>query len=323
MKTVEFLSSVRIFSDLTLAEREVLVSSLRPVILHPGEVLFRHGDPGDELYVVQSGRVLISLSPVDGELIEIQRFGSGEFFGEMSIFEDDSRSADCSAIEATELLALPKSDFFAFMETHPRAAIRVMYRMLQATTRWLASISKFHAERVAWSEAARRRSVTDQLTGLHNRGYLDHALDEMVLQARMTGAPLCMIMLDLDQFNDINERAGHTAGDGVLVNQIAPLLRSVFRPNDVIARYGGDEFVILLPATTLEEAFGLAERVRSLIEDLGGLGEELPWLTASLGLANFPLHAVEARQLRECADQALYLAKGRGRNRVEMWEPLT
>jgi len=318
MKAVEFLSSVRIFSDLSDSERFALARSLRRVTLEPGQVLFRQGDAGSELYVVRSGRVLISLSPPDGEFIEIQRFGAGRFFGEMSIFEDRTRSADCRALESTVLFSLPKHDFFEFMDSHPRAAIRVMYRMLQATTQWLSNISKFHSEMVAWGEDARRRAITDDLTGLYNRDFLDYALEDMVVQARVKQEPLSVIMLDLDHFNKVNEVLGYAAGDGVLLRNLVPVLRTVFRADDVLARYGGDEFCVLLPATTLATAKELAEQARVGVEQVGSVGTSVPGLTASQGIASFPLHAVDAAAVRESADKALYRAKQCGRNRVEV-----
>ncbi len=317
MNASEFLAQVRIFADLTPVERAAIARLLDRVVLETGEVLFRQGDAGNELYLVRSGRVLISLSPPDGELIEIRRFEAGAFFGEMAIFEDRERSADCTALEPTELLSLPKDEFFTFMEAYPRAAIRVMYRMLQATTQWLGSISSFHSEMVAWGEEARRRAITDDLTGLYNRAFLDYALEDMVAHARATQQPLGVIMLDIDRFNDLNETLGQLHGDEVLERDLVPALREVFSAEDVIARYGGDEFCVLLPVCSLQRAVERAEVLRKRVSAGGSVGGGLPELTVSQGVAIFPAHAGGASELREAADRALYRAKANGRNRVE------
>jgi len=163
-----------------------------------------------------------------------------------------------------------------------------------------------------------RLAVTDPLTGLHNRRHLQEALTVEVARARRSGAPLSLVVLDLDYFKRINDTYGHDAGDAALV-QTAERLRAVARAGDVVARHGGEEFAWLLPDTTAEGAAELAERLRSALAatpvDLPEYGPVV--LSGSLGVAALAPGDTGATLSRD-ADRALYRAKGRGRNRVEV-----
>jgi diguanylate cyclase (GGDEF)-like protein len=166
-----------------------------------------------------------------------------------------------------------------------------------------------------------RLAVTDPLTGLHNRRYLQDALNREVARSRRAGAPLSLVVLDLDHFKRINDTFGHDAGDAALV-QTAERLRTVARSGDVIARHGGEEFAWLLPDTTITGAAELAERLRSA---LAGAPIDLPEtgpleVSGSLGVA--ALRAGDHGQaLYREADRALYRAKDGGRNRVAVASP--
>jgi diguanylate cyclase (GGDEF)-like protein len=152
----------------------------------------------------------------------------------------------------------------------------------------------------------RRRSVVDPLTGALNRHALASRLDELRAQAAATGQPICAVACDLDRFKRVNDLYGHARGDRVLRESVTAM-RSVLRGFDSLYRIGGEEFVIVLPRTTLTQGTEIAERVRAVVELArpGGLD-----VTASFGVA-----ASTGDVLAE-ADRALYAAKRRGRNRV-------
>ncbi|MFN2310792.1 MAG: GGDEF domain-containing protein [Spirochaetia bacterium] len=314
------LEVVEIFSDLNQAELGLLTKNLRQLELKSGETLFHQGDSGVELYVVGEGQVSVSLQIPDGERIELKRFGQGEFFGEMSIFEHMPRSADCVALEPTILFALHKDDFFGLIETKPQTAIRMMYRMLGVTTHRLLNISEFHSEMVLWGEGARLRSITDDLTGLYNRRFLDSAFEEQFNKARRNGSQLAVLMIDLDHFNTINDTCGLPVGDEILT-AAADIFKSSLGLQGIGARYGGDEFSVLLPGMGVDGARAVAEAIRAGVEamDIPAVREAgLPGVTTSQGLAVYPLHAHDAAGLLEAADKGVYRAKELGRNRVEL-----
>jgi diguanylate cyclase (GGDEF)-like protein len=154
----------------------------------------------------------------------------------------------------------------------------------------------------------------DSKTGLANARRFQEALDEEVRQARRSGRPLSLLMCDLDYLRDINNTHGHVVGDEVLQG-IGEVLRTAVRSSDVAARFGGEEFCILLPSTGLERAESLAERVREAVaaRAYGGNGVHA---TMSVGVASFPQHARDGVSLVTAADEAVYAAKAAGRNTV-------
>ncbi len=161
-----------------------------------------------------------------------------------------------------------------------------------------------------------RLSVTDGLTGLHNRRHLMETCGMEVARADRQEQPLAALMIDLDHFKKYNDTLGHQAGDEVLVNMGAIFLDCV-REVDYAARYGGEEFLILLPRTNLTGAVEVAERIRDRVaeENMDREDTTMP-VTLSIGVAEYPTHADNADALIAAADAALYQAKRRGRDRV-------
>ena len=158
-----------------------------------------------------------------------------------------------------------------------------------------------------------QQALTDPLTGCYNRRSFELQLDKEILMAKRTGQPLSLLMLDLDRFKHLNDSAGHDAGDDAL-RQLALCFREELRGVDSAARFGGDEFALILPQAYSEGALLVGERVRERIERI--LIPEFGSLTASIGIASFPTHANSRAELFRAADDALYAAKRAGRNRV-------
>jgi diguanylate cyclase (GGDEF)-like protein len=161
---------------------------------------------------------------------------------------------------------------------------------------------------------AETRASTDPLTGLPNRRALEEALRRMLAQAERAGGSLAALALDLDHFKAINDGHGHDQGDAVLAAVGAALGASV-RASDLVARYGGEEFIVLAPDADADGAVAIAEKLRRAI---AALELRSGRVTASIGVAVFPGHALDAESLLRAADRALYLAKERGRDRVEV-----
>jgi two-component system cell cycle response regulator len=170
-----------------------------------------------------------------------------------------------------------------------------------------------------------RSGLTDFLTGWHNRRYLQARLMEELARARRQGSSLVCLLIDLDHFKSINDEHGHLAGD-LALKEVALRVNSQVRSSDAAARYGGDEFVVLLPDATVTQARGLAERIRETVaatplEVSPGVDRQL---SVSIGMAavaptsqDTDLKSV-AERLFSAADAALYRAKQAGRNRVEV-----
>jgi diguanylate cyclase (GGDEF)-like protein len=174
-----------------------------------------------------------------------------------------------------------------------------------------ASVGREHRQA---RDAAILLSTTDSLTGLFNRSFFFTALDRELARGDRSGRAFCLVMLDLDDLKSINDRGGHHAGDQVLRN-VADVIRSRIRKIDVAARYGGDEFVVLLPETDPTGGWVFAEKIRLTIAEQG-----MPGLdggpTISIGVVSYPADGRTADALVGSADRAMYASKRGGKNRV-------
>lgn len=168
---------------------------------------------------------------------------------------------------------------------------------------------------------AEKLASLDPLTSVANRRRFEQFISAAVDQSHANGTPLCLIMTDIDHFKKVNDTYGHAAGDRVL-KEFADLLARNARKSDLVARYGGEEFAVVLPMTSMGDAFGLAERVRRILEQQGGpnkrAAKEFGRLTASFGVAEIR-DGEPPSALIQRADQMLYEAKNKGRNRTMIW----
>jgi diguanylate cyclase (GGDEF)-like protein len=181
-------------------------------------------------------------------------------------------------------------------------------------------------DRAEWQEKATQfqlMSITDPLTGMLNRRYLIERLDEELKRSKRQDYSMSFMMIDIDDFKVYNDRNGHQAGD-LALEMTAQCLKSALRSADVASRYGGEEFCILLPQTTIQEATAIAERIRRRVLRMRfphGKSQPLGAVTVSIGLSSYSEGIETPEAVIEVADRALYLAKHRGKNRVETYEP--
>jgi len=164
------------------------------------------------------------------------------------------------------------------------------------------------------------QAIRDALTGLYNRRYLDETLERELARAMREGQPVSFVMLDIDHFKDVNDTFGHNEGDAVL-QKLATLLLSHTRVDDIVCRYGGEEFLIVLPNVNTEISFQVAERWRrSFVGLTMPLAPVEVKFTLSCGISEFPIDGDTKEELISTADKALYRAKRAGRNRVVIWQ---
>lgn len=170
---------------------------------------------------------------------------------------------------------------------------------------------------ISLRESLRQQNIRDPLTGLFNRRYLEETLDRELHRARRGNTRLSLIMLDIDHFKQFNDHHGHQAGD-LLLKEFGNNLRAHVRGQDIACRYGGEEFMLVMPEASLENAVKRAETLRqslvSLVVDYQGA--RLPSITASFGVAAYPQDGDDAETLQRLADRALYHAKASGRDQV-------
>ncbi len=233
--------------------------------------------------------------------------------GEFMLVNELSKAVGGDALPAPQEAALAVLMVAAgiVLAASVRQARRLVVRIGQSER------DRAHLRSVA--EASKRLALTDELTGLYNRRHFQDMLQREVIEAEKTGRALAAMIVDVDNFKEINDRFGHQAGDEVL-RRIALLLTQYTRASDVAARVGGDEFGLVLSPIELTPARASAERlceaVRQLSFEIGHTLEGVR-ISATIGLACFPHDARDLDSLMDAADKALYLGKNLGKGRVE------
>ncbi len=168
-------------------------------------------------------------------------------------------------------------------------------------------------------EILRIQSIHDSLTGLFNRRYMEETLEREIHRSRRGARPMSVLMLDVDSFKQQNDNFGHEGGDAVL-RELGRLLKDSLRKEDIACRFGGEEFVLVLPDAALQDAARRAEQLREAVGRLSipYQGRVIGPITVSVGVAAFPEHGHDGRTLLQAADAALYQAKRDGRNRISV-----
>ncbi len=167
-------------------------------------------------------------------------------------------------------------------------------------------------------EESERRAIIDQLTGAFNRRYFETKLEEELNLAKRFRNSMCLIMFDIDFFKKVNDTYGHQAGDAVL-QEVVVAAKSCLSSADFLCRYGGEEFTVILSETKISEAIDIAERIRKTVEEHTFYGgDKIINITISLGIAEYPEHAILKEAIIAKADGALYTAKKSGRNNTKI-----
>ncbi len=316
MNAAEFLlKKIEIFSSLGPSEFQLLISLMKGHHITKGETLFHEGDEGAEMFIMLKGTIAITVTLSDGNEMTISEIHTGDFLGEMSIIEQLPRSASAVALEDTDLLSLEAAEFMKLIETAPKAAVKILHKMLGINAVRLSSTGRFVSEMVQWGENARRRAITDEATGLFNRRYLDDTIDNLFRRAKMENRHFSYAMFDLDHFSTLNDTYGLPFGDQVIV-EMTKTFSEAFIESDILVRYGGDEFTFLFPDSPPEEVLARCETLCRVMRSVRFPEHPELKITCSIGIASFPEDAVTLHDLKEAADKALYRAKEEGRDRA-------
>ncbi len=202
------------------------------------------------------------------------------------------------------------------MEFEGETAMLYIFRDVTTEREALARLEAQVVEVIALQEQLKEQAIRDPLTGLHNRRYLDETLPREIQRAKREGVPLSLVIIDLDHFKRINDTYGHAVGDRVLI-ALGDVLRRSARESDLICRYGGEEFIVVLPGASADHAVSRADVWRmDLAQKSFELGESVLHVTLSAGVTSYPAGGEDASGLITLADRALYRAKDGGRDRV-------
>ncbi len=175
------------------------------------------------------------------------------------------------------------------------------------------------------NETLVRLAAKDGLTGLYNHAYIKERLKQEIYRCQRYEHPLSLLMIDIDDFKSLNDNYGHVVGDKVL-KTLSMLMQEILRPSDIIGRYGGEEFLVILPQTNSENSLAVAERIRENIEsykfEVHPSKNKISQVTVSIGLCAFPDHGKTSEDLIAFADESLYAAKKEGKNRVTIFHAI-
>jgi len=309
---------ITFLSLLTWMEQRQTEPFIKQRVCQAGEIIIRENEPGDIFYILHSGQTVVIKGEIENPTILGFR-NKGEAIGEMALLENLPRSATVIALNTVSLLSLSREMFYQFLIENPTFSIHLMNilsgRIRKADEERMRSYIR-EKEQVVALETLSRQATHDPLTGLFNRRYLDQILYGEIAHARQSGSLMGIIMADVDHFKKINDTYGHQAGD-LMLKESGKLMKSCVRSADIVCRYGGEEFVILMPGASAPTVQKCAEEIRKKFEALVVVSEENKIkATISLGAAIYPLHGANVDDVFIRADRALYQAKQEGRNRV-------
>ena len=326
--TESFLSNLTLFSALDEDEFKIVSDSLKVIHLKSGESVFKQGDTGKEMYIFYSGAMTAYAEQADGSQKKLFNITVGDFFGEMSIITHEPRSVTIAAAEDSVLIVFKEEDFYRIISEHPGTGFKILRTISVVQNRWLDQTSKSFSDLIRWGETARKRAITDEMTGLYNRRFLEESIKERFNDPSMSLRVMSLLMMDLDKIHYINDHHGAKGGDLIIIS-CANIISSSLRPGDIAARLSGDEFSVLLPDTDVKSAVEVAERIRAAIEEKkvevpaspkpNETETTLISTRTSIGIAIAPLHARTLEDIMETSDEALRKAKELGRNRVEVF----
>jgi len=279
--------------------------------LGEGELLLSPGEKNEHVFIVLSGSLNVHVGSPDAPVLATMDVGA--CVGEMSIIEDRDPSAFVMGAEPTHLLLIHQTVLWNMVN----ASHEFAKNLLIVLSERVRSHNRVIADSYGELRKFERHATTDALTGLSNRHTMEELFEREINRCEKDDQPISLIMIDIDNFKVFNDHFGHVAGDRAL-SAVATILKHQFRPRDVLVRFGGDEFAILLPEVDEEVGITVADRVRQIVSGDTGDGSDsliqIP-IKISMGVAEHK-KGDSLSSLIRAADAALYRAKHAGRNVV-------
>ena len=305
------LDSLELFNGVRSDDVHELLQRCDRRDLAAGELLLSPGAKNEHVFIVLSGSLNIHVGAVDTPVLATMNVGA--CVGEMSIIEDRDPSAFVIGAEKSHLLLIHRSLLWEMVD----ASHDFAKNLLVVLSERVRSHNRVIADSFGEIKKFERHASTDALTSLANRHSMQENFPEEIDHCVKNEEPVAMMMIDVDNFKQFNDMFGHIAGDRAL-STVSRILRAQFRPRDLLVRYGGDEFAVLLPGTTQEQALVIGERVRLAVSGSTSDGNDsliqVP-VQISMGVAELDPQS-DLDSLTRAADAALYRAKNAGRNIV-------
>jgi diguanylate cyclase (GGDEF)-like protein len=304
------LARAALLTDVPRDVAAVLVAGSPTRCLRDGEALLTRGQENRTLFLVLEGNLAVHLGGSRDPAHA--RVGPGECVGELSVVDGHAASADVLATSPARVLAIDRDALWVAIDASPvlaRNLLAILSGRVRQNTQAIADAARLQ-------HVFQQAATVDGLTGLRNRRWMDETFTRQLERTLHEGRAASLMMLDVDGFKRLNDAHGHLVGDATLC-RIARVLSDHLRPQDLLARYGGDEFALLLPDADIEEAVRTAERLRAAVAAAvpDPQYDPLPPATVSVGVATARL-SNSLHGLIASADAALYRAKEGGRNKV-------
>lgn len=279
--------------------------------LETGEKLLQPELPNTHLYLILEGELSVHLAA--HQTVEHASLFAGECAGEISLVDGKNPSALVVAAKPTRVMAIPHDTVWSLVDQSHDVARNLLAIIAGRMRNDNSALISSHNQRAQYEHQA----TVDALTGVHNRRWMNDAFPRVLHRCALNKQHSAVMVLDIDHFKQVNDNYGHLVGDAAL-KSLADIMQHNLRPHDLLVRYGGEEFAILLPDTALEEARSIAERLRKMVAANEVVSHGVAFkITVSSGIA--PIDDVgELESSFAQADQALYRAKEGGRNRVEI-----
>ncbi|MDA3938736.1 MAG: GGDEF domain-containing protein [Spirochaetia bacterium] len=311
------LKDTDLFSSLLGHEIELIVRNSEFHNYKINDPVFSKGDPGNSLYIVESGEVVVQKEDDNNNMTDIARFLPGDCFGELDLFTETPRIASAFASAKTRLLVFPEdgTGFSSLLKNQPGLSALILHKILVNIAGRIRRANDLVKENSPLVQELRKQVYRDKLTGIFNQTYLSERIRELI---NKNAEGFALIITKPDNFKNLNDTYGHDAGD-MAIRILARRLREFIGDDSRTARYKGNAMAVLLPGATKEEAGTLAKDIRAFMIKLdvseACKGSRFD-ITASIGISMYPDHGKDAEELLSLTHELPLLGRCRGGNMI-------